>query len=227
MSQQLSYHWWPTSLDPILNTYEQTFLFDASEPNVLHKYTHIMPFTTVVCYLVIVVFSLPKILMLLSTTKKKNRSSTHMNEEEEQKKKQKNSLTMLKLIMAAWNLTLSVGSAIMFLGITIPYANRVAKYGFLNSMCDSMGVFYRPSAMIFWAHYFVLSKYAELLDTVLLIVKNPERPVPFLHYYHHSTVLLFSWYAEEYHFSVGFWFCMINALIHSFMYFYYFLTVCS
>jgi len=64
-------------------------------------------------------------------------------------------------------------------------------------------VFKKPSPMIFWAHSFALSKFAELMDTVFLVLKHPDRPVPFLHWFHHFTVLLFTWYAAYYRYSAG------------------------
>lgn len=49
--------------------------------------------------------------------------------------------------------------------------------------------------------------------------------VPFLHYYHHATVLLFCYYCVGYYrFSAGFCFGIVNAFVHTIMYFYYFLT---
>ena len=38
-------------------------------------------------------------------------------------------------------------------------------------------------------YMFMLSKFPELVDTVLLVLRG--RPVPFLHWYHHITVLLY------------------------------------
>lgn len=69
---------------------------------------------------------------------------------------------------------------------------------------------------------FNLSKFAELLDTLFLILKHPDRKVPFLHWYHHVTVLLFVWYSDYWKYP-GAIFIIVNATIHMFMYFYYFL----
>jgi elongation of very long chain fatty acids protein 6 len=77
---------------------------------------------------------------------------------------------------------------------------------------------------MFWTTVFTLSKYIELFDTVLLILKNPEKKLPFLHWWHHLTVLLFSWYAGSNRMSSGFTFAFMNSFVHTFMYFYYYLT---
>ncbi|SOV73621.1 fatty acid elongation protein, GNS1/SUR4 family, putative [Plasmodium sp. gorilla clade G3] len=75
-----------------------------------------------------------------------------------------------------------------------------------------------------WICFFIISKYFELIDTLFLILKKKE--ITFLHWFHHSTVLLYTWdtYYEE--IPVGFIFICINAFVHSIMYFYYFLASC-
>eukprot|EP01090_Pellita_catalonica_P023547 TRINITY_DN9774_c0_g1_i2.p1 TRINITY_DN9774_c0_g1~~TRINITY_DN9774_c0_g1_i2.p1 ORF type:complete len:196 (+),score=9.73 TRINITY_DN9774_c0_g1_i2:79-666(+) len=98
-------------------------------------------------------------------------------------------------------------------------------YSLLDSYCDTEHIFgYVRSSLVFWAWVFALSKYLELFDTILLILKNPHRPIRFLHWYHHITVLLFTWYAGVLHFSAGMQFIIFNGIVHSFMYLYYFLT---
>ena len=43
----------------------------------------------------------------------------------------------------------------------------------------------------------------------------------FLHWYHHITVLLFTWYSYGEHISTGRWYINMNYLVHSLMYSYY------
>jgi elongation of very long chain fatty acids protein 6 len=69
---------------------------------------------------------------------------------------------------------------------------------------------------------FGVSKFLELFDTVILIIRHPEKPVQLLHWWHHLTVLLYSWYGIIFHQSSGPFFASINSFIHSFMYYYYF-----
>ena len=70
-----------------------------------------------------------------------------------------------------------------------------------------------------WVNWFGLSKLAELGDTIFVILR--KRPLTFLHVYHHSTVLLFTWYLCAQVAPVGRWFSTMNLFIHSIMYSYY------
>lgn len=72
-----------------------------------------------------------------------------------------------------------------------------------------------------WCVVFYLSKYYELLDTVLLAARG--RPLAFLHVYHHIIIIplvLAFIRAEIAYFWVG---VVFNATIHTFMYYYYFM----
>jgi len=90
------------------------------------------------------------------------------------------------------------------------------EHGFYRSVCvrDSLNP---PTA--FWAYLFTLSKLLELGDTAFIVLR--KTPLIFLHWYHHSTVLIFSWLcypqAEPIFRYVG----VMNYFVHSVMYFYY------
>jgi len=160
-------------------------------------HTYELPFISVVLYL-LMVFLLPR---LLKDSKPKR----------------------LAFVMGLWNLSLSVLSLFIVIGVGIPYFTTLFKKGLYETVCDPNKELYRgASVLLYWSYIFALSKYAELLDTLFLILKNPNRPVMFLHWYHHTTVLLFTWFAEYWRFSVGFVFIFVNAVVHTFMYWYYF-----
>jgi len=66
---------------------------------------------------------------------------------------------------------------------------------------------------------FVLSKLAELVDTVLLVLSG--KPVILLHWWHHTTVMLYCWHSYSSRISTGIWFAAMNYFVHSIMYAYF------
>jgi hypothetical protein len=66
---------------------------------------------------------------------------------------------------------------------------------------------------------FVLSKVPELGDTIFIVLR--KQPLIFLHWYHHITVLLYSWYSYSEYTAAARWFITMNYLVHSVMYTYY------
>lgn len=69
---------------------------------------------------------------------------------------------------------------------------------------------------------FIYSKYLELMDTVFLILRGKK--VIFLHWFHHTTFLLYCMHAFALRVSCGVWFCTMNYAVHSMMYTYFFLA---
>lgn len=67
---------------------------------------------------------------------------------------------------------------------------------------------------------FMFSKFPELLDTVFLVLMHKE--VLFLHWYHHVTVLLYSWFAYASATPSAVVFGTMNYAVHTVMYFYFF-----
>lgn len=131
----------------------------------------------------------------------------------------------LKFVMALWNLFLSLGSALMLIGFLPRFLVYAQRKGMMEMICDTEHELFNDPYIRFYINLFIGSKFAELLDTFFLIVKNPVRPVPFLHYYHHASVLLFCWYGVGYfRYTTGMAFGIVNASVHTIMYFYYFLT---
>jgi elongation of very long chain fatty acids protein 6 len=68
---------------------------------------------------------------------------------------------------------------------------------------------------------FISCLHSELMDTFFIVIH--KKPLIFLHWYHHISVLLFCWQSYVSHSPVGIIFCVMNYAVHSFMYFYYFL----
>eukprot|EP00658_Telonema_sp_P-2_P026605 TRINITY_DN2075_c0_g1_i16.p1 TRINITY_DN2075_c0_g1~~TRINITY_DN2075_c0_g1_i16.p1 ORF type:complete len:266 (+),score=27.32 TRINITY_DN2075_c0_g1_i16:150-947(+) len=69
----------------------------------------------------------------------------------------------------------------------------------------------------------ILTRYYEMLDTVLLSLKR--KPTPFIHVYHHSIMVWVSWSWLKFGWLEGSLWCVIaNSLIHTFMYSHYLLA---
>jgi hypothetical protein len=71
----------------------------------------------------------------------------------------------------------------------------------------------------FWTWMFTLSKLPELGDTVFIVLR--KQPLIFLHWYHHVTVLLYTWYSYSEYTASARWFIVMNYCVHSLMYSYY------
>lgn len=73
-----------------------------------------------------------------------------------------------------------------------------------------------------WVMLMNFSKLFELLDTVFIVLR--KKPLMFLHWYHHTTVLLFCWLAYSTSSASGIYFVAMNYTIHAIMYGYYCLS---
>jgi elongation of very long chain fatty acids protein 6 len=70
-----------------------------------------------------------------------------------------------------------------------------------------------------WVFLFIFSKIPELIDTVFIILR--KKPLIFLHWYHHITVLMFCWNAYATLAGSGLYFVAMNYTVHALMYGYY------
>ncbi|GFY56699.1 elongation of very long chain fatty acids protein 6 [Trichonephila inaurata madagascariensis] len=124
----------------------------------------------------------------------------------------------IRRTLAAWNVFLAAFS-IFGLCRTLPEMIHVlTEFGFTHSVCNPS---YIESVKVsgFWTWMFTLSKVPELVDTVFIVLR--KQPLIFLHWYHHITVLLFTWYSYKEHIATGRWFVVMNYFAHSLMYSYY------
>ncbi|CBZ24934.1 putative fatty acid elongase [Leishmania mexicana MHOM/GT/2001/U1103] len=94
-----------------------------------------------------------------------------------------------------------------------------------TSICVFKDDMYRRNISGLLCLAFMFSKILEMLDTALLVFQ--KKPVIFLHWYHHVTVMLYCWHGWMSVTSSGLWFVCMNYGVHSIMYFYYFLAACG
>ena len=123
---------------------------------------------------------------------------------------------VLKTPLIVWNILLSVFSIIGSFRI-VPEAYLRWKLNGWHKVCcvypDMNGV------VGFWATAFALSKFAELIDSYFIVLR--KKKLIFLHWFHHASVLVFTWIALSGEFSVGTIPMPVNYFVHSFMYTYY------
>merc|ERR1712137_822387 len=125
-----------------------------------------------------------------------------------------------RTLLNLWNLFLCVFSLACVLrvgSITLPIFVERGWYHVLVMPGDR---YLWTGEAYFWVVVFCSSKFLELIDTFFLVIRG--KPVPFLHWYHHTTVLLYTWYSMVSGHSAGWIFGLINGSVHVFMYFYYF-----
>merc|ERR1711964_703438 len=113
----------------------------------------------------------------------------------------------LRTITFMWNLFLSAFSTLGAFTVVPHLWNGVWTHGFEHTVCADP-VWYKNGPMGFWLNLFILSKVPELLDTVLLILQ--QKPIIFLHSYHHVTVLGFCWTSYTHNAAPGIWYCVMN-----------------
>ncbi|VVC34103.1 ELO family,ELO family, conserved site [Cinara cedri] len=124
----------------------------------------------------------------------------------------------LKGLLILWNTMLATFSLVGF-SRTAPELFRVLnKYGLHHSVCVTSYVEDDPVSG-FWSWLFVLSKLPELGDTIFIVLR--KQPLIFLHWYHHITVLLYTWFSYHEFTSSARWFIVMNYSVHSMMYTYY------
>lgn len=81
-----------------------------------------------------------------------------------------------KWLLFTWNAGLALVSLIGVFRGTFEVGSFVLRDGFLNSMCNAR----TDNVTAFWVFVFLMSKFAELGDTLFLVAK--KRNVMFLHW---------------------------------------------
>ncbi|NWU99841.1 ELOV6 protein, partial [Upupa epops] len=123
----------------------------------------------------------------------------------------------LRKPLVLWSLSLAVFSIFGAVRTGAYMLYILMTKGLKQSVCDQG--FYIGPVSKFWAYAFVLSKAPELGDTIFIILRKQK--LIFLHWYHHITVLLYSWYSYKDMVAGGGWFMTMNYGVHAVMYSYY------
>ena len=137
----------------------------------------------------------------------------------ERRKKEGKGPVNLGKFPAVWNAFLATFSIIGALRVVPHFFFLFTHKDFKETVCeapDTAG--YGDGAAGLWVMLFTVSKVFELVDTVVLVLKGKD-PM-FLHWYHHVTVLLYTWFSYSAR-NPGLYFVAMNYTVHAVMYSYY------
>lgn len=125
----------------------------------------------------------------------------------------------LRRALFAWNLFLTLFSGLGAITLVPHLIHILWKSGLKESVCKTEAL-YNPHLSL-WCFLFVLSKIMELGDTAFVILR--KSPLQFLHWYHHITVLIYSFFGlgRPVSSAIGIWFGSMNFSVHFIMYGYY------
>ncbi|CAG7833020.1 unnamed protein product [Allacma fusca] len=127
----------------------------------------------------------------------------------------------LKKPLLWWNLALAAFSISAFMR-TLPEMISILgnNNGFHITVCsrDQMTI-----AHVFWEWMGTWSKVVELGDTAFVVLR--KQPLIFLHWYHHVSVLIYTWFSIDANDPIHRWYMSMNSGIHSLMYSYYALRI--
>lgn len=124
--------------------------------------------------------------------------------------------------LALWNLFLSLFSFMGMVRMVPPLIYMSQTKSIRSNMCDDPYATWLSGSTGTWVQFFILSKIPELFDTFFVVVR--KKPLIFLHWYHHITVLLYVWHGAYAIINpVAPIFGAMNYGVHSLMYGYYFL----
>ncbi|XP_045882121.1 elongation of very long chain fatty acids protein 3 [Meles meles] len=116
-----------------------------------------------------------------------------------------------------WSLGLAIFSILGALRTWGYMATLLLRGNLKKTLCFSN--FASTPVIGFWSGLFVLSKVIELGDTAFIILR--KRPLIFVHWYHHSSVLVYTSFGYKSKVSAGGWFMTMNYGVHAIMYIYY------
>ena len=128
----------------------------------------------------------------------------------------------LRRAQVVWNIMLS---AFSFWGMirTVPLlfalTTTQGEDSFFKSYCGDPSYYGEKGASALMMGLFIFSKVPELGDTVFLVLQ--KRKLRFLQWYHHITVLLYTWHSYATRNSAGIWFISMNYTVHAVMYMYF------
>lgn len=123
--------------------------------------------------------------------------------------------------LAVWNFSLSLFSWIGAFRTAPQLYHNLMTMSLRDNLCINPQITYGSGSSGLWVQLFVLSKFPELVDTFFIVIH--KKPLIFLHWYHHITVLAYCWHSYVTISPSGLFFVVMNYSVHAIMYGYYFL----
>ena len=124
----------------------------------------------------------------------------------------------LQRALCMWNAGLSAFSFIALFRIFGWQYNRYIQGGITFLNCD-ITYLTGSGGNGLWAFMFMFSKLPELGDTIFIVLRKGH--ISFLHWYHHISVMCFTWWSYAYPIGPGIMFGTVNYFVHAIMYSYY------
>lgn len=127
--------------------------------------------------------------------------------------------------IALHNLGLAIFSGICCWNAWCIVLQHLSEFGFFSIYCDKDKRFWADTGFGSWCTIFYLSKYYEFVDTWILVLKG--KPASFLQVYHHTGIAFIMWAAVASQSSWLLFAVLLNSLIHTLMYIYFFIKTIS
>jgi elongation of very long chain fatty acids protein 6 len=130
-----------------------------------------------------------------------------------------------RLTLASWNVALSLFSTMGMLRTAPQLLHNLTHMSLHDNLCVDPRATYGSGSTGLWVQLFIISKfpYVQCFFVCVHECYCIKKPLIFLHWYHHITVLLYCWHSYVTVSPPGIFFVAMNYSVHAIMYFYYFL----
>lgn len=130
-----------------------------------------------------------------------------------------------KLFIAAHNLGLAVFSGVCAYNSWPVVLHHLLNRGLMATYCDTDGSLWGEGGLGAWSTVFYISKYYEFVDTWILVLKGKD--ASFLQVYHHTGIVLAMYGAVASQSAWLLFVVLLNSVIHTLMYIYFFIKTIS
>jgi len=127
---------------------------------------------------------------------------------------------ILKIPTFVHNVCLTILSLVMFIGTTYGASLKYNSQGVWAGLVCEQETEPIRGPLFYWSYIFYLSKFYELIDSFLLVLK--KKPLIFLHVFHHFVMPFVCWAGLEGKWCMALWTSAFwNSFVHIIMYYYY------